>query len=180
MTEKALRERLKDKEEIFTRDEIYAIFEELSEDYGFHRDPSLPKRSSAVETASLTVPGYDHLPMLVVRPRTNRDSMITIPSLADGILGENMKPSNFTLSNAYAVASAQTLIVSPVGLVDQILNSDRTEDIKFFGDFAREYDKWMASRMEAATQKKSGQTSGNEPVSTSVPTTDLPPQAPNG
>lgn len=164
-----LRGRLQDANELFTREDVYQAFELLAEEYGFHRDERLPQRSQTVETASMTVAGFEHYPVLIVRPRTNRDSMITIPSLADRLLGDNMAPQSNSSTNAWVIATAKTVIVSPPGLVEEILNSTDPNAIKFLYAFAREYEKWMQDRSELSAQKKSGQPTGNERHSMSDP-----------
>ena len=162
-----LRERLADSNERFSPNEIYELFEVLSEDYGFHRDPELPARGQKIETTSMTVPGFEHFGVLVVRPRTVRDSMVAIPSLVDRILGENFQPSQQSTFNAQLIALARTVIVAPIGIVDRILESDNDDDFRFFLAFGTEYGNWISDRTKAASEKKSGVTSGIESASTS-------------
>lgn len=158
-----LSDRLSDPNERFSPQEIYSLFEELAEQYGFYRDPSLPPKGSAIETSSLTVTGFEHYGVLVVRPRTIRDSSIAIPSTADKILGDNFKPSQATAFNANLIALAMAVIVAPVHTVESVLNSSDDQDMGFFLAFATEYGQWMQERGKAIAQKKSGRTSGNVP-----------------
>lgn len=150
-------EKLNDPDAVFSQQEIYAAFEELSDRYGFHRDPNLPPRNSIHETTSMTVDGFEHLGVLIVRPRTIRDSMTTIPSRVDAVLKDNFSPSQNTIYNATAIAMAETLIVSPPGIVETILNSTNIKDLGFFNAFAKQYQDWMESRIQEASEKKSGE-----------------------
>ena len=150
-------ERLQDPNERFSPAELYPVFEAIAEQYGYYRDERLPKKGETVETASMTVDGYEHFGVLVVRPRTVRDTMITIPGLCDKILGGNLEPSTNTLYNAQMVALAQTVIVSPVDIVDRVLSSSKPEDIGFFLAFAQEYGRWIQHLSDESSKKKSGQ-----------------------
>lgn len=179
----SISDRLNDPEATFTQAEIYAAFEELAERYGFYRDQRLPERNSVKETTSLTVDGFEHLGVLVVRPRTNRDSMITIPSVVDRILGDNMSPSPNTLYNATAIAMAECLIISPPGFVERILESSDLQDLNFFGAFAGQYQAWQNSLTEEARGKDSGtgeKDVGKKSVSPSDTSTGSPPPTPDG
>lgn len=178
-----LSERLNDPNATFSQSEIYAVFEELAERYGFYRDQRLPERNSVMETTSMTVDGFEHLGVLVVRPRTNRDSMITIPSVVDRILGDNMNPSQGTLYNATAIAMAEVLIVSPPGFVEQILESSDIQDLNFFGAFAGQYQRWQNELAETARGKGSGSVEagdGKRSASPSGTSTSSPPPTPDG
>lgn len=169
-----LRERLGNPDERFSSNDIYQLFELLGEDYGWHRDPRLPEKGQVQETASMTIPHFEDLGPLVVRPRTVRDGQIVIPSLVDRILADNLTPSQRTVFNAQLVALMQTVVVSPPGIVDQILNSDEdylnrptgeggeAKSHSVFVSFASEYGKWMAQRAEEAREKKSGTTAVKE------------------
>lgn len=176
-------DRLNDPTATFTQSEIFAVFEEMAERYGFYRDQRLPERGSVQETTSMVVDGFEHLGVLVVRPRTNRDSMITIPSVVDRILGANMNPSPNTLYNATAIAMAEVLILSPPGFVEQILESSDVRDLNFFGAFAKQYGEWQNSLTEAARGKDSGTEEtddGPRSASPSATSTASPPPIPAG
>lgn len=162
-----LRDRLADQNERFAPSEIYALFEELAEQYGYYRSNQLPAKELRIETISMTVKGYEHLGVIVVRPRTVGDSMTTIPKLVDKILGDDFNPSQNTAFNANLIALAQCVIVSPPGFVDTLLESTNDEDLRFFLAFAQEYAEWMQGRTEEAAKKKSGRISGTESASTS-------------
>lgn len=160
-----LLERLQDPNERFSSAEFHQIFEALSEKYGYYRDERLPSSARPVETASLTVTGYEDLGVLIVRPRTLRDQMLTIPNRVDVLLGRNMDPSQSTTINASMIALAETLIVQPPGFVEKLLESASDDDLGFFQAFAIEYVAWMDSRSEGASKKKRGKKSGKEPSS---------------
>lgn len=149
-------EKLNNPEATFTQAEIYEAFEELGDRYGFYRDDRLPPKGQVHETESLVVDGFEHLGVLVVRQRTIHDAMIGIPSRVDAILKDNFSPSQNTIYNATALAMAKELIVSPPGLVDDVLASTDSRNIGFFNAFAKEYQGWMDDKAEAARQKKSG------------------------
>lgn len=157
-----LRDRLSDPNERFSPQEMYQLFELLAEEYGFHRDPNLPPKDQVVETSSLTVEGFEHLGVLVVRPRTVGDQMLNIPNKVDALLGPNMRPSQNTQINASLIALAQTVIISPVGFVDDLLKQANDTDLGFFIAFATEYKKWMDDRAGAVAKKKPGKTTGKE------------------
>ena len=142
-----------------------------------------------VETAVMTITHFDHLGPVTVRVRTNRDIMLTIPSLTDQYLGDNMAPSVASRYAASLQATMAALVVEPKGLVDQILDSTNIRDlqveveieadntktkqptkqlINVFQQFNNEYEEWISSRIEEASQKKSGVVTtepGTEPVS---------------
>ncbi|NER79650.1 MAG: hypothetical protein F6K42_08720 [Leptolyngbya sp. SIO1D8] len=163
----------------FTQAEIYAAFELLAERYGFYRDQRLPERNSVQETTSMTVDGFEHLGVLIIRPRTLHDSMIDIPSLVDEMLKGNFYPSQNTIYNATAIAMAKSLIVSPPGLVERLLESTDSKDFQFFNEFGKQYQKWMNERVEAAREKKSGpdeEESGISSASSSETTETSSPQ----
>ncbi len=162
MPQSSLHERLQDPDERFAPQEIYALFEQLAEEYGFHRDPNLPAKGSIAETTSLTLEGYEHLGVVVVRPRTIGDTMVSIPNLVDKLLGANLQPSQASSWNANLIALAKTVIVAPPRLVDSILESADDTNLGFFLAFATEYAKYMKARAEAVKQKKSGATTGND------------------
>jgi hypothetical protein len=168
-------ERLTDPNERFSSADLYEAFEALGSQYGWHRDPNLPKPGMPVQTASMTVPKFEHLGVLIVRPRTGRDTLITLPNLVDKLLGDNFVPSQKASFNVNLIALASTVIIAPVGIVEQILNSDDDTELKFFLAFAEEYSKWMQARAEEAKAKKFGRTTGNEPASPSDTLTDSPP-----
>lgn len=158
-------ERLQDPNERFSPQEMYHIFEAMAEQYGFHRDPNLPVKGAIVETTSLTVPKFEHWGVLIVRPRTQHDSLMGIPNLADKLLGDNFQPSQGTAFNAKLIALARTVIVSPVNIVERILRSEDEEDLNFFMAFGIEYKRWMDHRAAEIKAKKSGMTTGNESAS---------------
>jgi hypothetical protein len=162
-----IRDRLLDPAATFSSKEIYQVFETLAEDYGFYRDPKLPEPGQSIETMSMTVKGFEHLGALIVRPRTIRDSMVSLPGLVDKLLGDNMNPSRNATNNANLIAIAQHAIVSPPNLVDKLLQSGNPKDIAFFLNFANEYADWLDQKSKEADQKKSGTTSGSESASTS-------------
>lgn len=161
----SIRERLQDPNERFSPAELYQVFEVMAEQYGFHRDPNLPPKGAIAETTSMVVKGFESWGVVIVKPRTNRDSMLTIPSLIDRILDGNMTPSQNTTFNAQLIALARTVIVSPVDIVDRILESQNDDDLKFFMAFATEYAEWMNERAKEAKAKKSGETPGNTSAS---------------
>jgi hypothetical protein len=176
-------EKLKDPTATFTQSEMYAVFEELAETYGFYRDQRLPERNSVQETTSMVVDGFEHLGAVVVRPRTNRDAMITIPSVVDRILGNNMTPSNGTYFNATAIAMAETLIISPPGFVERLLESTNIQDLNFFGAFTEQYKAWQESLTKEAQGKGSGpeaEDDGTKSASLSATSTASPPPTPDG
>ncbi|MBD2019346.1 hypothetical protein H6F43_04000 [Leptolyngbya sp. FACHB-36] len=163
-----LEERLQDPNDRFSSAEIYQLFELLAEQYGYHRSPELPPRNTIAETASLTVKGFEHLGVIVVRPRTMRDSMIVIPGLIDKLLGDNFQPSQSSAFNAGMIALASTVIVSPPSLVERVLKSTDDQDLNFFANFAQEYSNWLTARNKALHEKKSGaETDGKKSSSTS-------------
>jgi len=115
-------------------------------------------------TATMTVDGFEHLGPIVVRPRTFRDSMMTIPFLVDQEINrvmvemgvDDIRPSEQTRYNAMMIAIARCVIVEPAGLVDELLESTTSTDFGFFGKFAEEYSAWMDGQSEEAQEKKSG------------------------
>lgn len=169
-----LAERLQDPNERFSPQEIYELFEVIGSQHGWHRDERLPAAGTVRETTSMTIPHFEDLGVLVVRPRTIRDGAIAIPSLVDRILGDNLSPSQNTIFNAQLVALMQTVVVAPVGIVDKILNSSgdwldrkivedgKTRSLSVFFEFAREYGEWMAARNQEAREKKSGDNPGKD------------------
>ena len=182
-----IRERLSDPNERFSPQELYEAFEAIAPEYGYHRSSDLPPPNGAqVETASITIEEKDkdgnvlrnfyHLaPVVIVRPRTQRDSMIAIPSLVDRILADNLSPSPGVMLNAQVIALAQTVIVSPPGLVDRVLASSDDADMGFFMAFFQNYREWSEARSAELDRKKSGvkgKETGSESVSTSEPSTD--------
>lgn len=174
-----LAERLQDSNERFAPSEIFQLFEHLAEQYGFHRSPDLPPRHLTVETVSMTVPHFEEVGVIVVRPQTVNDSMVSIPNLVDRILGNNLQPSQNSTFNAQLIALARTVIVSPPHLVDEILmESDddfymnrsvqvegKSVSKSFFLEFAKEYNVWKKARAEEARKKKSGSLNGSESAS---------------
>lgn len=164
----SIKERLLDPNERFAPAEMFSAFEAIAEEYGFHRSKELPPKELDIETISIAIKGYEKFGVVVVRPRTNRDSMITIPSLVDRILGDDFTPSQNTVFNANLIALARTMIVSPPGLCDRVLNSTDDEDLRFFISFAEEYAAWMGARAEEVRKKKSGNPSTIASPSTSV------------
>ena len=172
----SIKERLLDTNERFAPAEMYQIFESLAEEYGFHRSKELPPKELNIETISIAIKGYEKFGVVVVRPRTNRDSMIVLPSLVDKILGDDFTPSQNTVFNANLIALARTMIVSPIGLCDRVLDSTDDEDLRFFIKFAEEYAEWMGARAEEVRKKKSGNPNMSESPSTSgIEETSSPP-----
>lgn len=136
-------------------------------------------------TATVTVDGFEHLGAIVVRPRTFRDSMMTIPFLVDQEINrvmaemgvQDVNPSQQTRYNAMMIAIARCVIVEPQGLVDELLESTTSKDFGFFDKFAEEYTDWMDSQSEEAQEKKSGRGqkgTGKKSVSSSEIDTDSP------
>jgi hypothetical protein len=168
-----LQERLRDPDERFSPAEMHQVFESLAEEYGFHRDPRMQPKEAIAETASLVIPHFEDLGPVIVRPRTVGDFMHGIPSRVDRILSDNYSPSQNSAFNAGCVAIAQTVIVSPPTLIDDILKADaelyiREEDgatYNFFWEFQKEYQAWSDDRAEAIKAKKSGKTPGKKPAS---------------
>lgn len=140
-----------------------------------------------VETAVMKITHFEHLGPITVRVRTNRDIMQTIPSLTDRYLGDNMAPSVSSRYSASLQATMAALVVEPKGLVDRILDSTDIRDLQIetetddpeskepakrlvnvFQQFNDEYEDWISSRIEEASQKKSGAVTtepGTEPAS---------------
>lgn len=118
----------------------------------------------------MTVDGFEHLGPIVVRPRTFRDSMSTIPLYIDleinraikeavaagAEMPEDYQPSPQTRYNAMMIAIARCVIVEPEGLVNDLLDSTTSSDFGFFSKFAEEYTDWMDSQVEETQEKKSG------------------------
>lgn len=140
----------------------------------------------------MTVDGFEHLGPIVVRPRTFRDSMSTIPLYVDleinrainemmaaGVeIPQDYQPSQQSRYNAMMIAIARCVIVEPKGLVDGLLESTTSTDFRFFDKFAEEYTAWMDSQSEEAQEKKSGRgqkESGKKSVSSLEIGTDSPP-----
>jgi hypothetical protein len=140
--------------------------------------------SMPIETAVMTITHFEHLGPVTVRVRTNRDIMMTIPSLTDKYLGDNMAPSVASRYAASLQATMAAFVVEPKSLVDRILDSADIRDlqveaksdedpaakqlINVFQQFSKEYEEWIASRIEDASQKKSGAEitkTGKEPAS---------------
>ncbi len=180
MSQDSIKQRLLEPEATFTAKEMYHAFEALAEIYGYYRSPELPPKEQVVEITSLTLEKYAKFGVLVVRPRTMRDTLITIPSLIDKILGNDFTPSQNTSFNASLIALAKTVIVSPVGIVEQILNSTDENDLEFFLDFAVHYAEWMRQRTDEATKKNSGKTNLNESASSSETNETFSPPTPAG
>ena len=162
---KTIQERLKDPKARFSQSEIYEVFEELAEQYGFYRDEKLPQKKEAVATESLIVTGFEEWGVIVVRPRSLRDSMVVIPNLIDQLLADNLNPSENSRFNAHLIAIAKTVIVSPPNFVDQVLASENIADLEWFNAFFVEYRAWMDARTEEASKKK--QATGKKSASTS-------------
>lgn len=163
-----LQERLQDPTATFTQSEVFQAFENLAETYGYHRSPDLPQKEVVQETTSMVVDGYEHWGVLVIRPRTLRDSMITIPSVVDALLKDNMAPSQNTVYNATAIAMTKVLVVSPPGITNQVLESSSRKDLGFFNAFTKQYQEWMDAQTAEASEKKSGEVetaSGTESAS---------------
>jgi len=180
-----LNERLADPDARFTASEMAQIFEALGPKYGWHRSKDLPPKEVIQQTASLTMPGFEWLaPVVIVRSQTMRDRSLRIPNLIDQLLGANMRPSAMTHLNASYIAQAYTVIVSPVGLVDMVLDSTDSRALGFFGAFSEEYKKWCDSTVEEITTKKSGPmmttATGSESASSSGHSTDTAPEIPDG
>lgn len=163
----SLSDRLLDANERFSPSEVGRLFEELGEQYGWHRSPNLPPKEIVMQTESITIPGYEQLGLIVVRPRTNRDQLVNIPNLVDRLLEGNFNPSQDTLINLRLIALAQTVIVSPPGFVDRILEGNEIGAM-FFVAFANEYAAWSEQRLNEVAEKKSGKGSGKKQASTSV------------
>ena len=144
-----------------------------------------------LSTATMTVDGFEHLGPILVRSRTFRDSMQTIPMLVDLELNRSIRelkeggaeipadyePSQQSRYNALMIAIARCVIVDPKNLVDDLLSSTTASDYGFFGAFAEEYTDWMNGQSEEVQEKKSGRekkVSGKESASTSATDTDSP------
>lgn len=160
-----LSDRLLDPDEVFSQQEVYTAFEALAEKYGYHKDPSLPVKGAIAETATLTIPHFEDLGVMIVRPKTIQDSMITLPNLMDALLENNINPSQQTLFNLSLIALMRTVVVSPPGIVDQLLRSPEGDYLareidgtrhNVFIEFAQEYGNWAKMKSEAVAQKKSG------------------------
>jgi hypothetical protein len=169
---KSLADRLNDPDEIFCQKEVFQAFETLCDRYGYHRDPKLPapeKMESVI--ASMTLDGFEHLGVLLVRSLTQRDQMIAIPSLIDKELGDNLAPGNAAYSAASALAYARCAIVSPVNLVEEMLDTDDPINSNFFYAFNRQHAAWQTEQTKAENAKKSGpatKASGSESASSSA------------
>ncbi|MBT9160464.1 MAG: hypothetical protein DDT26_01750 [Dehalococcoidia bacterium] len=175
-----IREKLQNPGATFSRDEMYAIFEELSEDYGFYRSKDLPQKDKRVETASLIVKGFEDLGPIVVRPMTVQDTLINLPSWIDKILGDNLDPSKRAYGSAATLAIARLVVVSPPNLVSDMLASENPNSVQFFYNFAEEYSAWREVRLEEVREKKSGAKSGTKSASSSETSETSSPQTPRG
>ncbi|MCD8487891.1 MAG: hypothetical protein LRZ84_14435 [Desertifilum sp.] len=175
-----LQERLQNPDEIFTTAEVYQAFEALAEKYGYYRDNRLPSRDVIQNTTSILIPEWEHLGAILIRPQTLNDAMLVIPSLVDKLLGTNLEPSRNTVFNASVIALAQTVIVSPPNLVEDILSSNDPRDLNFFIAFASEYKRWTDVQLEESKLKKFGKRSGNAPSSMSGNSTGSSQQTPGG
>jgi hypothetical protein len=135
---------------------------------GWYRDRRLPDADqlSSIETASMIVGGFEKFGTIVVKPQTIQDSMVTIASITDRILGENLSPSDRTYRSAQAIAIARNAIVSPPGFVDKLLESTDPGDYRFFYTFLEEYGQWLSDRKDEAMKKKSSTATGSESAST--------------
>lgn len=171
---KSLAERLNDPTEIFTQAEVFSLFEELSAKYGYYRDKKLPppeKIKSAI--AAMTVDGYEHFGVLLVKPLTQRDQVIGIPSLMDKELAatDNLNPGAASYRGAQVLAYARAAIVSPPDLVDEILDSEDPRDANFFFAFNQQHNAWQLDLTKEAAEKKSGpatKATGSESASSSA------------
>ncbi|MEO0376206.1 MAG: hypothetical protein AAF329_16605 [Cyanobacteria bacterium P01_A01_bin.17] len=131
---------------------------------------------------TMTITHFEHLGELIVRPRTNRDVMITIPAVTDRRLTWNMTPSLQSRYNASLLAVMEVAVVEPAGIVDIILDSLNPQDLRtevtaedgttrtinVFQTFSDEYEEWIAFQIDEASGKKSGTEmteSGTESVS---------------
>lgn len=157
-----LEEKFLDPEAVFSQTELYQAVELIAPQLGFERpgiDP-LPPQAIA-KTTALTIPGYEHIGVMLVRERTVQDVQVNVPSLMDKLLGNNLAPSLATYSSVARIALAKIVIVSPVNLVQQILDSTDARNMKFFLDFDVEYGKWMKALADEIAKKNSGMTNGN-------------------
>lgn len=136
-----------------------------------------------MEHVTMTVTGFERLGPLVVKTRSYKDSMFTIPALQDQYLNntlreleiEDINVGDQLRYNALLVAIAQAVIVEPVGFVEQLLQSTNSDDFRFFGAFAEEYSAWMDGKVGDAQSKKSGKEqteAGKKSVTSSEATTD--------
>jgi hypothetical protein len=146
-----------------------------------------------LETATMTVDGFEDLGVIIVRPRTNAASAYVIPALHDRELsvamqalseidGEGMSADtslgNQVRYNTLLIAVARYAIVEPKDLIDQILEDSDPKKFDFFIQFAQEYGAWMDARSEEAQGKKSGtekKDRGKKSASSSETATDSPP-----
>lgn len=121
-----------------------------------------------METAIITVDGYEKWGEITVKPRTVADNMLHIPAEVDRLLQGNPQSSNSRVQNsAYAIATAKFAIVEPADLVEQVLRSTDPNDMAFFWAFMREYDTMNQDFLKSAETKKSGRTTGKKSASPS-------------
>jgi hypothetical protein len=179
-----LQERLQDPDEIFTLAEVHQAFDLLGPDYGWRRDDRLPSLGT-VRTFSLTVPGFEYLGVIFVKLITGQDRLITIPNLRDKALGDNFNPSQMSLVYAETLAQASCAIVSPPGLVEDLLNDEDPEAVAFFFAFSKEYKALVNEHAASLREKKSlrvrqNSPDGNEFASTSDTDATSSPPTPDG
>lgn len=176
----SIQDKLNDPKATFSLDEMFAVFEELSDTYGFHRSRELPPRDKRVETASLIVKEFEHLGPIIVRPMTVQDTLVNLPSWVDKILSDNLNPSQRAYNSAATLAIARLVIVSPPHLVADMLASEDPDSIRFFYNFATEYNEWREARLAEVSKKKSGTANGTKSVSSSETSATSSPPAKNG
>lgn len=118
--------------------------------------------------AYITVSGFEKWGEIGVRGRTVADSMLKIPARTEALLGANVDSAK---GRAYYAASvvaiAEHAIVSPEGLVQDVMRSSDPEDVNFFYAFATEYAELNKDFISHVQKKKSGATTLKEPVSSS-------------
>jgi hypothetical protein len=116
--------------------------------------------------AYITVSGYEKWGEIGVRARTVADSMLKIPARTEALLGTNVESAkNRAYYAASIVAIAEHAIVSPPDLVQKVMASSDPKDVTFFYQFNEEYAKLNEDFIKHVKQKKSGETTGGESVS---------------
>ncbi len=186
-----LQERLQDPDEIFTVSEVYQLMEILAPEMGFYRDERLPKPGT-VRLFMLTVPGFEFLGALQVKLLTGHDQIKKL-NLRDKLLDDNFNSRQGTNTFFDFIAEASLAIVSPPGLVDQLLNDPDPDMMAFFLAFYREYQlvvadnavnvrrkKYLEDQAAKAKREAKSEGDGNESASTSDTDETSSPPTPDG
>jgi hypothetical protein len=147
-----LQDRLSDQDEIFTLPEVYQAVELLAPEMGFSRGEQLPKPGT-VRLFMLTVPGFEFLGVLSVKLLTGHDQIKKL-NLRDKLLDDNFDSRQNTNTYFEFIAEASLAIVSPPGLVDDVLNDTDPDMMNFFLAFYKEYRALVAQNAENIRKKK--------------------------